>query len=34
MLKCREVAELANEYIDKELPWHKTHGDGLSPVHV
>tara|TARA_R110002072_G_scaffold136124_3_gene278317 strand:+ start:23705 stop:23944 length:240 start_codon:yes stop_codon:yes gene_type:complete len=24
MLKCREVAELANEYIDKELPWHKT----------
>jgi hypothetical protein len=24
MLKCREVAELANDLIDKELPWHKS----------
>lgn len=24
MLKCREVAELANDYVDKELPWHQS----------
>ncbi len=29
MLKCREVAELANDYIDKELPWHKTMAMGF-----
>lgn len=29
MLKCREVAELANEYVDKELPWHQSMAMGL-----
>lgn len=29
MLKCREVAELANDYIDKQLPWHTTMAIGL-----
>lgn len=29
MLKCREVAELANEYVDRELPWHQTMAMGL-----
>lgn len=29
MLKCREVAEMANDYIDKELPWHKSMAMGL-----
>lgn len=29
MLKCREVAELANDYIDKQLPWHTSMAMGL-----
>ena len=29
MLKCREVAELANDYIDKNLPWHKSMAIGF-----
>lgn len=24
MLNCREVAEMASDYIDKELPWPKS----------
>lgn len=29
MLKCREVAKMANDYIDKELPWHQSMAMGL-----
>lgn len=29
MLKCREVAEMASDYIDKEMPWHRSMAIGL-----